>query len=169
VTAPIDQTADQIREEMVLRTPPAQVWRALTRPEELLAWWGDPSVYQCTRWVLDPIAGSRWRAEGTNAAGGAFSVGGTVLEAVPPSLLAYTWEPSWIEVPATTVRITLDPVPEGTRLVWVHSGFTRYPRALQDHRGGLPSVLGWLRRYLGRDESPRVTARSMPGPEEPAR
>ena len=107
---------------MVLRVPPSRVWHALTRPEELLAWRGDPSVYQCTRWVFDPIAGRRWRAERTNAAGGTFSVGDTVLEAVPWSL-----------------------------------------------RGGLPNVPGWLRRYLGPDESPRVTARSIPGPEEPAR
>lgn len=169
MTAPINQTTDQIREEMVLRAPPSRVWHALTCPEELLAWWGDRSAYQCTRWMFDPVPGTAWRAEGTNAAGGTFSVGGTVLEAVPPGLLAYTWEPSWVDLPPTTVRITLEPVLGGTRLVWMHSGFAGYPRALQDHRGGLPSVLGWLRRYVSPAESPEVPSRSMAGPEEPAR
>jgi uncharacterized protein YndB with AHSA1/START domain len=169
MTAPLDQRVDQIREEIVLRAPPPRVWRALTEPEELLAWWGDPSAYQCTRWVFNPEPGKPWRAEGRNAGGGAFHVEGEILEAVPPRILAYTWKPSWVEVSATTVRIILEPTDEGTRLIWVHSGFAGYPRALEDHRGGLPGVLRWLGRFVERAESPMLRSRSMPGPDKPAR
>ena len=139
---------DQIREEFVLGAPAARVWRALTDPAELLAWWGDPSAYQCTSWIFQPVPGTPWSVEGTNAGGGSFRVEGEILEAAPPRLLVYTWKPSWIAVPSTTVRITLEPVPEGTRVVWTHSGFAGYPQALEDHRGGLPSVIRWLARYV---------------------
>ena len=142
------RSRDEIREEIVLRAPPARVWRALTDPAELLVWWGDPAAYRCTRWVFTPKPGSPWRVEGTNARGGAFWVEGEVLEADPPRRLSYSWKPSWIEVPATTVRIALEPAGEGTRLVWRHCGFEGYPQALEDHRGGLPSVIRWLARYV---------------------
>ena len=147
-THPSAPSADQIREEVVLRAPAARVWRALTDPAELLAWWGDPSAYQCTRWTFLPVPGAPWSAEGINAGGGSFRVEGEILEAVAPQVLAYTWKPSWIPVPPTTVRITLEPVTGGTRLVWIHSGFAGHPQALDDHRGGLPTVIRWLARFV---------------------
>ncbi|MGH7628379.1 MAG: SRPBCC family protein [Gemmatimonadales bacterium] len=165
-TAP-SANRDEIREEVVLRASPGRVRRPLTDCRELVAWWGDPAAYRCTARTLDPRVGGRWRAEGTTAQGGAFHVGGEVLEIDPPSTLAYTWEPSWIDVPPTTVRITLTEAPEGTRLVWRHSGFADYPRALEHHRGGLPNMLRWLARYVDPLESPGSRPRSMPGLEEP--
>lgn len=103
------RSTDEIREGIVVRAEPARVWRALTDPAELLVWWGDPSAYRCTGWTFAPVPGSAWRVEGTNVQGGALRVDGEILEADPPRSLAYTWRPSWIEVPATIVRITLEP------------------------------------------------------------
>ncbi|HEU5169792.1 MAG TPA: SRPBCC domain-containing protein [Gemmatimonadales bacterium] len=148
MTNPPSISLDEIVEEVFLRATPERVWRALTDPDELVTWWGDPAAYVCTRWTLDLRVGGSWRAGGRNAGGGAFQVSGHFLEIDPERVLAYTWEPSWVAVPPTTVRIALTPGDGGTRVLWRHSGFAGYPRALADHRGGLPTVLAWLARYV---------------------
>jgi uncharacterized protein YndB with AHSA1/START domain len=143
-----DRDADVVEERIFIEAPPERVFRALTTPEELIAWWGDPREYRCTSWTLDLRVGGRWRSEGDGAAGGRFTVEGEFLEIEPPRVLAFTWSPSWVEVPPTRVRIVLEARPGGTHLTWTHSGFAGYPRALAAHRGGLPSVVGWLRAFV---------------------
>src|SRR5262245_20054688 len=139
---------DALVEEIFIAAPPERVFRALTQPGELLAWWGDDRHYRCTSWTLDLRRGGSWRSEGRNASGRDFVVEGEFLEVDPPRRLAYTWKPSWVEVSPTTVRIDLVPRQEGTHLTWTHSGFSRHPQALEDHRGGLPTVVSWLKGYL---------------------
>jgi len=139
---------DAVVEEVFIEASPARVFRALTEPQELMAWWGDPEVYRCGSWSLELRVGGRWRCEGTSKHGGAFTVHGEFLAIEPPQLLAYTWNPSWVEAPPTTVRITLAAQKGGTLVSWAHSGFRGHPRALADHKGGLPGVVAWLRTYL---------------------
>src|SRR6185295_15938453 len=43
-----------------------------------------------------------------------------VVELMPPKTLAFTWKGGGID---TVVRFTLEPVPEGTRLRFEHTGF----------------------------------------------
>jgi uncharacterized protein YndB with AHSA1/START domain/uncharacterized damage-inducible protein DinB len=135
---------DAVVEELLIRATPERIFRALTDPEELIAWWGSPETYRCRSWELDLAVGGAWRCSGQNAAGQPFSVEGRYLEVEPPRRLAFTWRASWVDAPETRVRIELAPEAGGTRLVWTHSGFSGYPRALEDHRGGLPAVVGWL-------------------------
>lgn len=125
---------------------------ALTEPKRLLTWWGDDAHYRCTTWELDLKVGGRWHCEGKNAAGQVFTVAGAFVEIDPPRILSYTWKPSWVEVPETCVRIVLEPRAGGTQLTWTHSGFLGYPKALEDHRGGLPTVVAWLKAFLERAE-----------------
>lgn len=139
---------DGVVKSVFIKARPERVFRALTEPAELLAWWGDRQVYWCTKWTLDLRVGGRWRCEGTSRRGGAFSVEGEFVEIVPPARLQYTWRASWVEAPPTTVRITLSAQQDGTLVRWEHSGFHGYPRALADHRGGLPTVVAWLRTFL---------------------
>jgi len=140
-------TTDAIVETIEIAAPPERVFRALTTPEELLAWWGSPETYRCESWHLDLRVGGHWQCSGTNASGRAFGVAGEYLEIDAPRRLAYTWQPSWVEARQTTVRIELERTPAGTRLTWTHSGFAAFPRALEDHRQGLPSVVGWLKQH----------------------
>lgn len=146
--ASVTADRDALVEEIFIAAPPERVFRALTEPSELLTWWGDESHYRCTSWSLDLRRGGAWRSEGRNAAGRAFVVEGEFLEVEPPHRLAYTWRPSWVEVAPTTVRIDLERKDGGTQLTWTHSGFAQHPAALEDHRGGLPTVVLWLKGFL---------------------
>jgi uncharacterized protein YndB with AHSA1/START domain len=138
---------DAIIEDIFIDAPLERVYRALTDSSELVQWWGDPSAYWCTSWTLDLRVGGKWRSEGRNQRGGTFSVEGEFTEIVPPRVLAFTWKPSWV-ASVTQVRIVLTPQGSGTHLEWTQSGFTGDRKALDDHKGGLPSVVAWLKRYL---------------------
>ena len=135
---------DSIRSSLYIDAPPETVFRALTDAKQLLQWWGSETSYRSTDWTVDVRPGGRWRSKGSNVAGRPFLVEGEYVEVEPPRRLSYTWKPSWVDVPATLVVWELAPEGRGTRVVTVHSGFTGHPRALEDHRSGWPSVIGWL-------------------------
>jgi len=85
-----------------LSRPPAEVWRSLTEPDELAAWFPGDIVVEQWR-VGAPLRFVFREAEGDD-------LEGTVLECEEPRLLAYTWGPE-------TLRFELTEVPGGTRLV----------------------------------------------------
>jgi uncharacterized protein YndB with AHSA1/START domain len=123
------------------------VFAALTDPEKLKAWWGDDKTYRADRWSIDLRVGGKWRSEGKGSQGQPFVVEGEYLEVDPPRLLSYTWRPSWIDLPPTTVRYVLTPKGNATHLLVTHSGFAGYEQGLQNHLGGWPTVLQWLKSY----------------------
>src|SRR5262245_51402030 len=133
---------DTIVEEVFIAATPERVYRALTDPSELMQWWGDPGVYWCTSWTLDLRIGGKWRSEGQNRQGGLFYVEGEFTEIAPSKVLAFSWKPSWVDS-LTQVRIVLSPEGGGTGLEWTQSGFGGNTKALEDHKGGLPSVVAW--------------------------
>jgi uncharacterized protein YndB with AHSA1/START domain len=91
-----------VRFERRLAHPPERVWRAVTEPEELAAWFPDT-------------------IEGEFASGGTvrfpkfaemgLPATGTVTEFDPPRLLAFTWGTS-------ALRFELEPDGEGCRLIF---------------------------------------------------
>jgi uncharacterized protein YndB with AHSA1/START domain len=93
-----------VRREIVFPTEPTEVWEALTRPERLEDWFANDVE-------LDPVPGGR----------GIFRWGDgeeriATVEAVDPErLLTLRWDGGG------EVEFTLEPVPEGTRLVVVES------------------------------------------------
>jgi|SRR5215831_3695887 len=137
---------DAIVEEVFIEAPPERVYRALTEPAELVKWWGDSNMYWCTSWTLDLRIAGKWKSEGENRQGGRFFVEGEFTEIDPPKILAFSWKPSWVEG-SSSVRIVLTPEAGRTRLEWTQSGFAGNRKAFDDHKGGLPSVVGWLKRY----------------------
>jgi uncharacterized protein YndB with AHSA1/START domain len=142
-----ESSQDTLREEIFIAAPPERVFAALTEPEQLLAWWGDPRQYWCTSWTSDLRVGGAWRSEGTSVQGGEFVVEGVFLEIDPPRTLVFTWRASWTEPVELTARIVLESRDGGIWLSWTMSGFRGHPKALGDHRGGLPGVVAWLKRY----------------------
>lgn len=98
-----EDTRPVLRFERVLARPPEAVWRAITEPGELAAW------FPCG------VLADAWKP----GAAIVFSFGeggpeltGTVLEVEEPRLLAFTWGEE-------TLRFVLSPEPEGrTRLVF---------------------------------------------------
>src|SRR6478752_241450 len=102
---PDDATSRDVHRRVVLEATPAEVWRALTDPDELAAWWGDGSELDATpdgegRFVEDgePVRRAR------------------VVEARPERRLVLDWWPEDPEVdePAARVTIELVPCPFGT-------------------------------------------------------
>ena len=124
-------SGDRVEEEVLLDAPRARVWRALTTPEELGAWFG----VDLAGVTLAPGA----------AVAAPFTIPGhehvvfdvTVEELVPEERFAWRWHPHAVEPgvdyaaePRTRVTFTLEDAPGGrTRLRVVESGFDALPAA----------------------------------------
>src|SRR5687767_11486794 len=106
-----------ISRKEVIPAEPARVWKALTSPEELTAWW-------CNAAEIDPREGGRYAFRGSPACGhdelalegaetpkkpGNFEI----LEWVPAERLRYRW---WIGGVETTVAYELQNMLELTEL-----------------------------------------------------
>jgi uncharacterized protein YndB with AHSA1/START domain len=136
----------EIDGDLWLAAPPSRVFRALTTPGLLEAWWGDEAVYTTHDWQLQPTAGTPWRCEVRLPNGRRHHIAGTVLEAVPDRRLRFSWQPSWGGLASTEVSFELEAQRGGTRLQLRHSGFRPDFSGLETHRVGWPWVLGWLLR-----------------------
>ncbi|HEY6533073.1 MAG TPA: SRPBCC domain-containing protein [Acidimicrobiales bacterium] len=106
-SAPVDDDvrSRDIRRRMVVEATPEEVWRALTDPEELAAWWGGGSQ-------LDATPGGEGRFEEDDEPVRL----ARVVETKPDRRLVLDWWPEDPEVdePATRVTIELVPCPFGT-------------------------------------------------------
>jgi len=81
--------------------PPAKVWRALTEPEHLAAWF--PTTIEGDR-----VEGAKLRFDFPNGEAPAFE--GEMLAYRPPELMEFTWGPD-------TLRLELRPDGDGTELI----------------------------------------------------
>ena len=123
VTAP---TTDRIEEQVLLHAPRARVWRALTEPQELGAWFG---VRFGDDVVIAP--GAVVRGKITNPGYEHVTWEVTVDEVVPESRFSWRWHPyavdpafDYSQEPTTLCTFTLEDAPDGgTRLTLVESGF----------------------------------------------
>jgi uncharacterized protein YndB with AHSA1/START domain/uncharacterized protein YciI len=131
-----------------IAAPPERVFRALTDPAEVVAWWGSPDTYQTTEWRSDLRVGGAWSAAGRGADGAPFTVGGEFLVVEPPHRLVQTWNPKWAEGVTTTVHYRLDAIPGGTRVTVRHEGFGGHAAVCERHSRGWELVLGWLVGHL---------------------
>jgi uncharacterized protein YndB with AHSA1/START domain len=134
--------------EVWIDAAPERVYRALTDPARLRAWWGSRDVYWVEEWQADVRVGGRWEARCMSAAGKPSRVHGMYVELDPPRRLAYTWNPSWQETPETTVTFELSRHGDRTHVRMRHDGFGSAVAAREDHVHGWPAVLGWLRAHF---------------------
>jgi uncharacterized protein YndB with AHSA1/START domain len=130
-----------------IKAPPARVWAAITRPEQMLQWWG-------------PDAGPTLKAEADVRPGGRFSVvfrlldgsehnpTGVYQEVVPEKKLVFTWEFAGSPEPDSLVTFHLAPFEGGTELTLLHE---RLPdeEARQSHEAGWSGLLDKLPVFLG--------------------
>ncbi len=134
-----------IRRTYALTSSPDRVWRALSDPGELAAWWSGSADIEIrpgfAGWFVWPTEGGRF---------------GMRIEAVePPRYLCWTWTPV-PEVPValaeTVLRTEWALVPRadgGTDLHLYESGFTE-PTGFDMNSGGWDGdVLPALRKHLG--------------------
>jgi uncharacterized protein YndB with AHSA1/START domain/catechol 2,3-dioxygenase-like lactoylglutathione lyase family enzyme len=152
-------TERQIVESIDIAAPTECVFRALTEPEALLAWWGDPTSYPAIHWEMDLRRGGTWLSRWKNLADGTeFELGGEVLEVRAPHLLVVSW---WDErypgLEHTTVRYEIERLASGgSRVRVTHSGFDGTRLDFDDYNGGWSMVLSSLRRHAEAVEAARA-------------
>ncbi|HLY83588.1 MAG TPA: SRPBCC domain-containing protein [Acidimicrobiales bacterium] len=136
---------DRIERSVELAHPPDTVWAALTTAEGLGAWFGEKAT-------IDPRPGGAGRM--TFASG--LSVDMRVERVEEPRVFGFTWRIPDLpddDPRRTYVEFTLEPVPAGTRLLVVETGFAQLPddtrrKAYDSHAEGWASELGDLVGYL---------------------
>ena len=131
------EVPDSIERELILAVPPERVWAALTRADQLSAWFGTQATID-----LRPGGEVIFTWDGSTTPRG---INRGVIEVLePPNRLVFRWQSSQHDVPMTRVEFTLEPHAEGTRLRIVESGFAALPPEL---RGDVheSNVRGWQR------------------------
>ena len=101
-----------LRFEVVYKHPIEKVWRALTDPKAIAQWLMEND--------FEPRLGHKFMFHSKPQPGWDGKSYCEVIELDPPRRLAYTWRGGSID---TLLRITLEPVADGTRMVLEHSGF----------------------------------------------
>ncbi|MEV0644301.1 SRPBCC domain-containing protein [Phytomonospora sp. NPDC050363] len=110
--------SDSIERVVVLRHPVERVWAALTTAEGLSRWFGSVAEID-----LRPGGRAFFRWDELDEESVA-----TIEVVAPPHRFSFWWRVEGLpeaDAPRTLVEFTLEPVPEGTRLHLVESGFTR--------------------------------------------
>ncbi|UJR82372.1 SRPBCC family protein [Sandaracinus amylolyticus] len=143
-----DVTTGTVRAVVEIDAPPADVFAALTEPEQLALWWGG-DLYRTYDWQMDLRPGGAWSVK-TEGRQGHSEVRGEILEVDPPHALTLTWQASWDGFARTTIRYRLDAVSSGTRVTVVHDGFAGRPEQCENHAQGWDLVLGWLAAHAAR-------------------
>lgn len=134
---------DAIERTLEFDLPPERVWRALTAPDELSAWFPDDA----RNIDVHPGGDGWWHWE----AHGSYAVRFEVVD--PPRRLVWIWarEPgvSVDESPTTRVDWRLEPTNggKGTRLHLREEGFLT-PKAREQNVEGWTNELKELRRHL---------------------
>jgi len=136
--------SDHLVIERTFSVPPDRLWHALTRDEELAAWFW-PSRFHTTATVeLRP--GGSWRIASEPMGMG---VGGVYRDVEPYSLLTFTWR--WdSDSRDSLVEITTASTLAGTNLTLTHTGFDSEAER-DNHLDGWNSCLDRLPERLRDD------------------
>jgi uncharacterized protein YndB with AHSA1/START domain len=156
----MDRVDDRIDRTIELAASPDRVWRALTTPSEISAWFRvaieGPLTPGAEVWMT--VTGPK----DSTGVGKRFRV--RVVEMEPPRRFAWEWYPGAIDPavdyskePRTKVTFTLEPIPGGTRLTLSETGFdavslARRAKVFADNNNGWTQVLAWFRSHV---ETPR--------------
>jgi uncharacterized protein YndB with AHSA1/START domain len=134
-----------------IAAPPAKVFAAWTRPEQLAKWFG-PAGTTTASAELDVRVGGRFFIRFTMADGEEHGVGGAYLEIVPAERLVFDW--AWQSTPERVSLVTLRFAPDGdgTLFTLIHEEFAD-EAARDSHAHGWT---GCLDRLVAHFESERA-------------
>jgi uncharacterized protein YndB with AHSA1/START domain len=167
-------STDRIEKQVTLRAPVSRVWRAIADADEFGRWFGftleGPFVEGRTiRGTFDGTLNEAGIVEYQKRVGVQPSkvklpdknaVFCTVERVEPERYFSFRWIPYGIDAeadpdnePTTLVEFRLEPVPEGTHLTIVESGFDRVPahrreRAFRMNEGGWAEQAEQLRKHV---------------------
>jgi uncharacterized protein YndB with AHSA1/START domain len=134
-----------------IATTPHKVWQALTDPELMRQYWGDPAA-GCSRMnISDWKVGSRWEHRRSDGSG-IVDIVGTVLECEPPRRLVYSWaRPADEGDRSKHSRVACDIEAYGdalVRLTVTHTELRDDTPMREGITGGWPKVLSNLKTLL---------------------
>jgi uncharacterized protein YndB with AHSA1/START domain len=132
----------------VLGAPRERIFRALTEPAELAAWWG-PQGFTIPEVDLDLRVGGRYRFTMQPPDGEQFHLSGEFLGIDPPSRLNYTfrWEEPDPDDRTTVVTLSLQDRGGATEVSLTQGEFATDAR-LALHRSGWTDSLDKLRKFV---------------------
>jgi len=144
-----------------VEAPRERVFDLLTKPDELVAWWG-PRGFTTPEARVDLSVGGDYRFTMQPPEGEVFHLSGRFLDIQPPSLLRYTfvWEQPVPDDRETVVELSLRAVGDTTELSLSHGDFATEER-LALHRGGWTDALAKLRAVAGAHDLPFVDEHSI--------
>lgn len=96
------------RAARVVPASPADVFRALSDPQQMLAWWGKTEKASLISCDLDVRYGGQFRLVIRNAAGAEDAVSGAYYEVDPPYRLAFTWSSEKPSDGVVDTRVTIE-------------------------------------------------------------
>jgi uncharacterized protein YndB with AHSA1/START domain len=158
---PTKLSDDQIVQEVVIQARAQHIFRALTRPEELLKWWSAPEKFKLLHTECDLRPGGQWQMKVAGTGGNPTSsvtVSGQYQTIDPPHLLIYTWNRENEGTPETLVRWELIENDGSTTVRVTHSGLIT--DALRLRNGGWALIVVLLKAYVDHQESTDVQATS---------
>ncbi len=131
----LEKTNTSLTISRVLKASPEAVWQLWTDPAKVNDWHRPNKTDYTTESKLDLKVGGTYKIAMISAEGRSVATG-TFKELNPPRKLVYSWQ--WEGDPTTElseVTITLDPVPEGTKLTLVHDRLSG-PESVKAHSDG---------------------------------
>ncbi len=129
-----------------IKASPAKVWAAITRPEQMIRWWG-PDAGPTLSAVADVRPGGRFSIVFRLLNGDEHNPTGLYREAVPEKKLVFTWD--WPEMPEreSLVTFVLEPLDGGTELTLIHEQLPD-EEARESHEAGWKGLLDKLPIFL---------------------
>lgn len=139
--------AGDIVQEITIDAPVSRVFDAFTNPSERVKWWSAPDGrFRTTHMESDLRVGGKWAMGGTRGDGAPFTVTGTYRVVERPTVVEFTWLPSWLGEPLeSVVRVEFTNANGKTHVRLTHSGLTT--DASRSSHKGWPGILAWLRTY----------------------
>jgi uncharacterized protein YndB with AHSA1/START domain len=131
----------------LIPAPPERLFEAWTSPEQLRRWWGPPGGH-CTRAVVDPVAGGRYRLDNELADGSTVIISGRFTLVEPPGRLAYTWHVEPGPGGPELVTVTFAAAAGGTEVTVEHAQIAD-DRRRDEHAAGWAACLDRLAAFAG--------------------
>jgi len=128
-----------------IKASPAKVWAAITRPDQMIQWWG-PDAGPTLRADVDVRPGGRFSVVFRLLNGDEHNPTGIYREVIPERKLVFTWDlPGERE---SLVTFLLEPIDGGTELTLLHEHLP--DEAERDsHEQGWRGLLDKLPDFLG--------------------
>jgi uncharacterized protein YndB with AHSA1/START domain len=130
-----------------IKAPPARVWAAITRPEQMVRWWG-PDAGPTLSAVADVRPGGRFSIVFRLLNGDEHNPTGIYQEVVPEKRLVFTWDLPGTPEPQSLVTFRLEPFDGGTVLTLTHEHLPG-EEARTSHEAGWRGLLDKLPVFLG--------------------